>query len=185
MTKVLVVFAEGFEETEAIAPVDILRRAGAGVVVAGLDSININSSHSIKVTCDCILEDVLEEHWDAIVIPGGLKGAENLAASKDVAKLLLRQNAEGLIIGAICASPALVLGPLGILNNRKAVCYPGMEVECPSVKFSEQRVLRDSNIITSRGMGCAVEFGLELVRALFGSEKADSVADKIVFGGTR
>lgn len=184
MTKVLVIFAEGFEETEAVAPVDVLRRAGANVVIAGLDSINVKSSHSIKVTCDCILKDVLDEHWDAIVIPGGLKGAENLASSKDVGNLLLKQNAKGLIIGAICASPAVVLGPLGILDGRKAVCYPGMEVECPSVKFSDSMVLRDSNIITSRGMGCAVEFGLELVKALFGSEKAENIADKIVFGGT-
>lgn len=181
--KVLVIFADGFEEVEALAPVDTLRRAGASVVMAALKKnkeLTAEGSHGITVKCDAALENVNCDEFDAVVIPGGLRGAKNLAASSLVGECLKSTDRRGALVCAICASPALVLYPLGILDGRKAVCYPGMEIENSRAQFLTDRVCRDKNIITSRGAGCAMEFALEIVKALFGEEKALSLHDGMV-----
>ncbi len=171
--KALVILANGFEEVEALAPIDILRRAKVDVTVAALENNpqrTATGSHGVEIGCDSFFSDSKNENFDAVILPGGLRGAENLASSAEVSAYLKKMNSEKKFICAICASPALVLHPLGILDGKKAVCYPGMEVEGSSTKFLEDRVLRDGNIITARGAGCAMEFGLEIVKALFSSD---------------
>lgn len=184
--KALVILANGFEEVEAIAPIDILRRAGVSVTVAALANSPqkiATGSHGVEIRCEASFSDVLNEDFDAVILPGGLKGAENLASSSEVSSYLRKMNNKKAFVCAICASPALVLHPLGILDGKKTVCYPGMEIEGSATDFREDRVLRDGNIITGRGAGCAMEFGLEIVRALFGSEGeriAKDLHDKMV-----
>lgn len=178
--RVLVVLADGFEEVEALAPADVLRRAGATVIFAGLNDTFAVSSHNVKVAVDIHISQADLDGYDAIVLPGGMPGAVNLAASAEVSKRILNHYSIGKIVAAICASPAVVLGPLGILDNHKAVCYPGMENRYPDAKFGQQRVLRDGNVITARGAGCSLEFGLEIAKALFGEETASKVASSMV-----
>lgn len=179
--KVLVILAEGFEETEALVPVDLLRRSGAVVTVAGLGSKTIKGSHSITVECDITLDSASLDAYDAIVLPGGMPGSSNLAASDAVTSRVLNVFSKGGLIAAICAAPAVVLGPIGVLEGRKAVCYPGCESYSPDTKFYDQQVLRDGNLITARGAGCAVEFGLEIVSYLSSRDEADKLALKIMY----
>lgn len=181
MTKVLVALADGFEEVEALTPVDILRRAGAFVQTCSIGNKVVKGRSNIEVVCDITMEQVISDDYDAIVIPGGMPGATNLANSKELAKIILNAFHSGKLVAAICASPVIVLEPLGILNSKTAVCYPGMETDNPLVKYSTEKVFRDKNIITGRGMGCAVDFSLELVKALFGDKKAEDISSSIVF----
>lgn len=177
--RVLVVLADGFEETEALAPVDILRRAGALVTIAGVGSSVIRSSHNVFINCDTLIDNT-DLFYDAIVLPGGMPGAANLAANKEVSKRILNINKNGGFVTAICASPAVVLAPLGVLNGKKAVCYPKMEHSFAEIDFGTERVCRDGNIITSRGPGCAFEFGFEIAEALFGREKSDELKKSMI-----
>ena len=179
--KVLVVLAEGFEEVEALTPVDFLLRAGAEVTLAGLGAKTVSGSHKISVNCNCTLEETPASGWDAIVLPGGMPGSANLAESSAVSERILNTFNAGKLVCAICAAPAVVLAPLGILKDRKAVCYPGMDEHAPEVRFYSSKVLTDGNVITARGAGCAAEFAFEIISALFGREKADSVAFKVVY----
>lgn len=179
--KVLVILAEGFEETEALTPVDLLKRAGALVTIAGLNSISIKSSHGIHIVCDITLDSASLDAYDAIVLPGGMPGASNLAASDAVTSRVLNVFSKGGLIAAICASPAVVLGPIGVLEGKKAVCYPGCESYSPDTQFLSMHVCRDGNLITARGAGCAFEFGLEIVCYLYGREKADNLALSMVY----
>ncbi len=181
MKKVLVILADGFEEMEALAPIDLLRRAGASVTIAGLGKTEITSSRKVKILCDTQLSDTCPDGWDAVVLPGGMPGASNLAASEDVNARIMNTYNAGKLVCAICASPAVVLAPLGILDGKKAVCYPGMEQGIENVRFCSDKVLRTDNIITARGAGCAQEFALEIVCALYSREKADDLAFKIVY----
>lgn len=181
MKKVLVILADGFEEMEALSPIDLLRRAGASVTVAGLGKIEITSSRKVRILCDTLLCDTSVDDWDAVVLPGGMPGATNLAASKEVKDRIMAAYQGGKLVCAICASPAVVLAPLGILKGKKAVCYPGMEQGIDNVEFCSDKVMRSDNIITARGAGCAQEFALETVCALYSRDKADELAFKIVY----
>lgn len=179
--KVLVILAEGFEEVEALTPVDLLRRAGAVVTLAGLNSITVKGCHNVSVNCDITLDNASLDAYDAVIIPGGMPGASNLAASDAVTSRILNIFSKGGLVAAICASPAVVLGPIGVLEGRKAVCYPGCESHSPDTKFYDMQVCRDGNLITARGAGCAFEFGLETVSYLFGREEADKLALKMIY----
>ncbi len=181
MKNVLVILADGFEEMEAVSPIDILRRSGACVTVAGLGKTEITSAGKVKIICDTLLEDTQLEGWDAVVLPGGMPGASNLAASEEVNRRIMTAFKAGKLVCAICASPAVVLAPLGILDGKKAVCYPGCEKGIEKVKFCSDKVMKTDNIITARGAGCAQEFGLEIVSALYSREEADKLAIKIVY----
>ncbi len=177
---VLVVLADGVEEIEAVTPIDILRRAGLAVNVAGVGKQEITGSHGIKITADVVLEDY-KDIPDAIVLPGGLPGANHLKRSKILSDLLLKMKENQKIIGAICASPARVLAPLGILDGKTATCYPGFEKEFgPKVKFMEDRVVRDGLVITSRGPGSALEFSLRLVEELVDAEMAKKLKNDLL-----
>lgn len=174
--KVLVVLADGFEEIEAITPIDVLRRAGLEVTTAGVGKQRITGAHGIAVEADVVLEKY-DGVPDAIVLPGGQPGADNLAKSEALKKLLKRVNEKQNLIGAICAAPAVVLAPQGYLDGRSATCYPGFEGRLgPKTSFKLDRVVSDGNVVTSRGPGSAFEFALELVKRLAGPEKAESVS---------
>jgi len=170
--KIAVILAEGFEEIEAIAPIDVLRRAGIDVIVAGLSGKTVTGAHGVKVEADIVLGD-MKGLPDAIFLPGGLPGATNLEASPAVIDLIRRMHQEKRLVTAICASPALALQKSGILEGKRATCYPGYEKNFSSgVTFTEERVVKDGNVITSRGPGSAIEFALKLVEELAGKEKA-------------
>jgi 4-methyl-5(b-hydroxyethyl)-thiazole monophosphate biosynthesis len=179
----LVILAEGFEEVEGIAPVDTLRRAGVRVTIAGLKDRQVKSSRHIGVQADILLRDLVEMP-DAVILPGGMPGATNLAKSEEVANLIKKMNAAGKIVAAICAAPAAVLAPLGILDGKKATCYPGCESDFKGkTAHVRDRVVVDGNIITSQGPGTALEFSIEIVRQLVGKETADDIRDKMLIRG--
>ncbi len=177
---VLVVLADGFEEIEAITPIDVLRRAGLDVVVAGVGKREVTGAHDIAVETDLMLEQY-QGAPDAVVLPGGMPGAENLNKSEALKDLLQKMKKSGKLIAAICASPAVVLAPNGILDGKKATCFPGFEDQLgPKVKFLTDRVVADGQVITSRGPGTAMEFSLQLVSHLVSAEKAEQLAQKMV-----
>ncbi|MGI6432247.1 MAG: DJ-1 family glyoxalase III [Sphaerochaetaceae bacterium] len=177
---VLVAMAEGFEEIEAIVPIDLFRRAGYAVVVAGVDGTEIRGAHDITVACDANIEDVGTD-FDALVLPGGGLGSKNLAASWIVNEKILLTFNSGAVLAAICAAPAVVLGPTGLLEGRKAVCFPGSETYAPQIEFGTERVCVDGNLITARAAGCAVEFALAIIEKLSGKKHADAIAERILF----
>ena len=178
--KAVIVLANGFEEVEAITPIDVLRRAGVDVIVAGLGSDLITGAHGIVIKTDIVL-DKIEILPDAIIFPGGMPGAENLAKSSKVKDMVLAMNSKGRLIGAICASPALVLAPLGIIDGKKAACYPGMEENFSAkVEFTEEKVIQDGNVVTSRGPGTAFSFALKLAENLAGKETAKLIGKQML-----
>jgi 4-methyl-5(b-hydroxyethyl)-thiazole monophosphate biosynthesis len=179
--KALIILAEGFEEVEATTPMDVLRRAEIDVTVAGLGSDTVTGAHGITMKADAVFgrQDPLP---DAVIFPGGLPGAENLANSIEVKDLVLKMHSENRLIAAICASPALVLMPAGVLSGRTATCYPGMEKNfSPDTKTSKENVVQDGNIITSRGPATAFPFALKIAENLAGKNKADMIADQMLF----
>lgn len=179
--KVLVLLAEGFEEIEAVTVIDVLRRAGIKTVSAGIDKKLVKGSRGIIIETDCCLLSNAPLDFDAIALPGGTKGAQNLAASKIVNDLILKTNKENKLICAICAAPALVLAPLGILNNKSATCYPEMEENFDkTTKHQAKNVVIDENIITSRGPSTAMEFALTIVETLCGKEIKDKVKNGLL-----
>ena len=179
--KVLVFLAEGFEEAEALCPVDVLKRAGADVTLAGVGSLDVCSSHGITVHCPVLVEDIAkDERWDAVFCPGGMPGAVNLAQCWDVNEILIRTAQTG-IVAAICASPAVVLAPLGLLTGRAATCFPGCESYAPDIPFSKEGVVRDGNIVTGKSAGWAFDLGLRLVEMLYGPEDAEKVRNAIYY----
>ena len=178
--KVLIILAEGFEEIEAVTIIDVLRRAELDVVAAGVGGKSITGSHGIRMEADVVFEQY-DELPDCIVLPGGLPGSQNLADSKKVAELVKKMNEKKKLVTAICAAPALALAPTGVLDGKKATCYPGFEKKFPSqVQFSDARVVCDGNVITSRGPGSSLEFSLELVRQLAGEEKASALREGLL-----
>ena len=176
--KVLVILADGFEEVEALSPVDVLRRSGAHVTIAALkpeSGLVVRGAHDAWVRCDVELRDVREDRFDAVVLPGGLPGALNLHKSEMVNSMILDTYKRGDLVCAICASPAFVLAPTGILDGRRATCYPGCEEKYSHLNFCGERVVRDGNVITSAGPGTALEFGLAISEALFGKEVSSAI----------
>ena len=169
--KVGIILANGFEEIEAVTPIDTLRRAGLDVVVIGLGSTSITGSHNITIQCDIEIKD-LECNLDCIILPGGMPGAQNIAES-DLAIKLINKTYENLgLVAAICASPGLVLGKTDILTGKKFTCYPGFEKYTNNGSFSEDRVVIDGKLITSRGPGTALEFSLSIVEFFLGANRS-------------
>ena len=171
--------ADGFEEVEAIAPVDMLRRAGIEVKTVGVTGDVISSSHNIKVIPDISLSEVvLDEGLEAVILPGGLPGATKLEESKEVQRAIDFANEKGKYICAICAAPQ-ILGHKGLLKGREAIAYPGFESELEGAVISEKHVAVDGNFITAKGAGVATEFGLEIVSALKGKDTAEKIGKAI------
>lgn len=173
--KALVILAEGFEDIEAVASIDILRRAEIEVTVAGLNDTKIKGSRGILILADKKLDDAVAD-FDALILPGGMPGARNLGASEKVRTIVRTMNGQGKIIAAICAAPPKVLVAAGVLKNRSATCYPGMEKEFEKdTVFKDLPVVVDGNLITSRGVGTALAFALTIVEKLAGRETAERV----------
>jgi len=178
--KAIVILADGFEEIEAISVIDILRRAGIEVTVAGLHDTSIKGSHGITLIADQNLDDI-DSDFDACILPGGMPGATHLANSKKVNSLIQLMHKEQKIIAAICASPAVVLATSGILEGKSATCYPGMESNFDKhTRFEEDAVVVDGNIVTSKGVGTAIPFALAIIEELVGSEGKAKVAKAIL-----
>lgn len=163
--KALLMLVDGFEEIEAITPVDILRRAGISLTLCGLIKREVTGSHGIKILAD-ITFDQIEEDYDALILPGG-QGAENLSGSDKLIGLIKKMYKQGRIIAAICAAPVVVLAGSGILSGKKATCYPGMEGGFPkTVTVVNQPLVIDGNIITANGPAAAASFSFKLVELL-------------------
>ena len=181
MKKVAVFFADGFEEIEALTVVDVLRRAKMDVTLVSMKGIKeVYGAHKIAVVTDRFFDDINYEAIDMLVLPGGMPGTSRLAESKPLQKLVKKFYDNGKCIAAICAAPS-ILGTLGLLEGKKAVCYPGYEDKLRGATIVDAGAVIDGNIVTGRSMGSAVEFALAIVERLEGKELADSVAKAIVF----
>ena len=178
MKHACILLAEGFEEVEALTPADYLRRAGIEVTLIGVTSSAVKGSHGITVQTDAGTE-ALQREYDAIVLPGGMPGAANLAESAAVRARIQQQHREGKLIAAICAAPAVVLhGACDLLKGKKFTGYPGTENSVSGAMFVPERVVVDGALITSRGPGTAGEFAIAIIAALENREKADEVAQR-------
>lgn len=177
---VYVFLAEGFEETEAVTPIDMLRRCGREVVTVGVTGKTVTGSHNIPVVCDITIDEISDDGIELLVLPGGMPGTKNLDACEKLKELISACNDKGILIGAICAAPT-VLGGMGLLKGKNAVCYPGMESGLAGANVPDAAAVRDGNIITSRGAGTALEFSYELISALMDKQTADKLAANIVW----
>lgn len=174
-------FAEGFETVEALMVVDLLRRGGISVTMASItEDETVVSSHGVQVGMDAVLAEVDVLSHDAIILPGGMPGTTHLGESEAVKKAVLAMHEAGKIVSAICAAPG-VLGGYGLLEGKKACSYPDHEVNLKGATVSREPVVVDGNIVTSRGLGTAMEFGLKLLELLDSKEKAEEIKGKIVY----
>ena len=177
---VYVLLGTGFEEMEAIAPIDLLRRAGIEVKTVGVTGKTVYGSHGIGVVADILPEDMELDAMEMIVLPGGLGGVASTRASKPALDALRYGWEQGRFVAAICAGPT-VLADLGITDGRNATCYPGCEGQMGSANMQPgAAAVRDGKLITGTSAGCAIPFALELIRALRGEEKAQAIAQQIV-----
>ncbi len=171
--RVLVPFADGFEEIEAVALVDTMRRGGIEVVMAGVDGETIKGAHGISIVADCTIDSVKAADFDMIALPGGYKNTMTLAENTIVQALIKEFDAKGKFVSAICAAP-IALDRAGVLKD-EYTCYPGVPDAIKSSKFIEKTVVESGNVLTSRGPGTAICFGLYIVEKLIGKESAEAV----------
>ncbi len=177
MGKVYVFLATGFEEVEALAPVDILRRAGVDVkTVSVKDSRYVKSAHSVIIKADIILREADLNNATMLILPGGMPGAEELAACHRLNKALIQHNDKNGLIGAICAAP-MVLGKLGLLEGRRATCYPGFETYLAGAEYTGKKVETDRNIVTAYGPGAAFDFGYTLLQFFVDQNKVKQLKE--------
>ena len=181
MTRVLVPLAQGCEELEAVTIIDLMRRAGIEVVTAGLDSGPVTASRGVRLIPDAALDDVLDQDFDMIVLPGGLPGADHLDADERIHALLRRLADAGKYTAAICAAPK-VLARAGLLEGRDATGYPGIidAMGLPATRVLEEAVVTDGKVVTSRGPGTAMDFALALIEHLLGRAARDAVEGPLV-----
>ncbi|MCQ2350087.1 MAG: DJ-1/PfpI family protein [Paludibacteraceae bacterium] len=180
MKKVYLFLADGFEEIEALAVVDLLRRAGVDVeTVSVSNNQEVAGAHNVVVKADSLIADVKPQQPDMLILPGGMPGMENLYACEKLRNMLLEQNDAKRLIAAICASPS-ILGRLGLLKQRPAVCYPGFESELVDAVVGQEKVAMSDHIITSRAPGTAIPFALELIKVLCGEAMSDQIAKDIL-----
>lgn len=181
MSKVYVFLADGFEEIEGLTVVDLLRRAEAEVVTVSINGTErVCGSHGIEVIADTVFEKTDFAGADLLVLPGGMPGTKHLGAHEGLTMLLKETDKKGGGIAAICAAPS-VLGDLGLLKGKKAVCYPGFEQRLTGAEVLNVPAVTDGNITTGRGMGTAIDFALELTARLFGAQKAEQLAEAIIY----
>lgn len=181
MKKLGVFFAQGFEEIEALTVVDGCRRAGIEVVMTAVDNgKTCTGSHGIEVTMDTSLEEVDFEELDMIVLPGGMPGTKNLEKCDVLMKQVDAFYNNGKWIAAICAAPS-IFGHRNILSGKKACCYPGFEKELIGADVTTMPVECDGNVITARGMGCAIDFTLKIIEVLVDDSKAEEISTGIIY----
>ena len=176
---IAILLADGFEEIEALTPLDVLRRAGLDVRTVAIGSKIAVGSHGIPVICDIEADEVNENELSMVIFPGGMPGSLNLDASPCADKFINAALKNGGRIAAICAAP-LVLGRRGLLEGKEAICYPGFEEELRGAEISEKSVVTDANITTAKGMGVALPFALELVRLICGEDKANEISKSVM-----
>ena len=176
---IVTLLANGFEEIEAFTPVDILRRAGLKVVTCGITGSTVIGSHGLKVEADALPEDIDVRNGDMLILPGGMPGATNIDEHPFTSKIIDATLKNRGKIAAICAAP-LVLGRRGLLNGKRATCYPGFEGELMGATVTGEGVVTDGNIITAKGMGVALEFSKELIRLTLGADKAKEISIAIM-----
>lgn len=174
-----VLLGTGFEETEAVAPIDLLRRAGETVYTVGITGKVVCGGHGIGITADILPEEMDISQADMIVVPGGLGGVASIRASKPAMDAIRIAWETGKYVAAICAGPT-VLADLGITNGKNAVCYPGCEDGMGNANILTDATATDGNLITGTSAGCAIPFGLALVAALKGPEAAETIRKQIV-----
>lgn len=179
MSKVLVLFAEGSEELEAVTIVNILRRAGISVTLAGLTAGALRGSRNITLQPDTTLDAVLHDPFDMVVLPGGLPGTTHLRNDARVIQLVQYMAQQGKQVAAICAAPS-VLAAAGLLDGKRATCYPSCLDEFPNVLLQTSAIERVGNLTTSRGPGTAMDFALTLAERLAGKTKRDEVEAALV-----
>jgi len=180
MKKVFIFLAEGFEETEAIATMDVMLRGGLDVTsVSVTEKLLVTGAHGIAVNADTLFEKADISSADMLVLPGGMPGASNLNAHSGVKSALKQFAANGKKVAAICAAP-LVLGGLDLLQGKKATAYPGFESTLKGATYVNSPTVKDGNIITGRGPGFTFQFGLAIVEELQGKAKADEVAEGLL-----
>ena len=181
MANIAIFLAEGFEEIEGLMVVDLLRRAGITVDMVSIsDSLTVTGPHKITVTADKLLKDIDFDSYELLVLPGGMPGTIHLGECEELCDALVKACESGKKIAAICAAPT-VFGHAGFLKGKKACCYPDMEDGLFGAEVSYNEVEVDGNVITSRGMGTAIPFGLKLVALLQGQASADALGAKIVY----
>lgn len=176
---VLLAVADGSEEVEFITLADVLRRANIEVtIVSVMHQRQVTGAHDIQLRADALVADVFEQDFDAIVLPGGMPGAEHIANNPSLISMLKEQDAKGEVIGAICAAPAVVLAKHGLLEGKNAVAYPGFEegLEQGGATYVDEPVVVDANIITSKGPATAMAFAIKLIEVLVGEIAAKEVA---------
>lgn len=176
---VYVLLGTGFEETEAIAPIDLMRRAGISVLTVGLNGKIIFGGHGIGVEADITIDEMDLSKLEMIVLPGGLGGVKSIRESKPAMDAIRFAHENGKFVAAICAGPT-ILAQLGITDGKDAVCYPGCEEEMGSAHMITAPCVRSGKVITGTSAGCAVPFGLALVEAMKGAEEAERVKKQIV-----
>ncbi|MBR6918253.1 MAG: DJ-1/PfpI family protein [Clostridia bacterium] len=176
--------AEGFEEIEALTPVDVLRRAGVDVKTVGVTGERVRGSHGIEVASDISLDDAIAglsangAEIEMVILPGGMPGAKNLDESEGVDRFIKEALKQDAYIAAICAAP-MILGKRGLLSGRDATCYPGFEKYLDGAKYYEASVVADGNFITADGMGSALDFALQLTALLKSDDESEKIADSI------
>jgi len=178
MKRVLVPLAEGFEELEAMAAIDVLKRAGIDVIVAGLPGTIVKGRSGVKVVTDKRVDEVDQKSLDGIVLPGGNPGYINLGKSKKIIEIINDLDKNKKMIAAICGAPS-ILAKQGILDDKRATIYPGMERDVPRPRTA--KVVTDGHIITSQGPGTAIDFALEIVKMLLGNSQAEKVRNELVY----
>ena len=175
-----VFLANGFEECEALAPVDILRRADIAVKTVGVGSKTIIGSHGISVNCDTDNSNLTTDNLEGIILPGGMPGTLNLEKDYTVQKFIDYSACNNLLICAICAAPS-ILGHKNLLNGKTATCFPGFEKELLGATLSPDPVVRDGNIITAYGAGAAFDFGFEILSAVKGKDFSDNLRKQMKY----
>jgi len=174
LARAVIILAKGFEELEAVAVVDVLRRAQIEVVIAGLNNDYVESARGVKVIPDESIDNIKAENFDMVILPGGIPGTDNLNADSRVRDLLIDFASEGRLTGAICAAPS-VLANAGLLEGKKVTSYPTYKDKLGKVIYQEDKVVVDGNVLTSRGPATAICFGLAIVEKLSGREKAEEI----------
>lgn len=181
MSKLGIFMADGCEEIEGLTVVDIVRRAKMEIVTISITGKKeVTSSHNVTFLADALADEVNYDELDGIVLPGGMPGTLNLGANDTVNSVITKFASEGKLVSAICAAPS-VLGAAGILNGRHATCHPGFEEKLTGATTSEEPVVRDGNIITSRGMGTAIPFALEIVRYFADDAAVEQICKGLVY----
>jgi protein deglycase len=181
MAHIIVILADGFEEVEAVTVIDLLRRADISVTTVALKKQEVSGAHGIVVQAETTIRH-LPRSYDGIVLPGGGTGTRNLAESAAVLDLVKDAFERNLLCGAICAAPS-VFGKAGILAAIRATCYPGFEDQLVGARYIEAAVVRDKNVVTSRGVGTAIAFALELVSILTDEATAERIGAQILYPG--